>query len=185
MSVHVLVSYKAHDHAHPWMISSISTLNQNKRLSLVKRSGIVSKLTVILARYFSLSFIHSFVAIYIDVSTVRATIVTLVKQIWQGSRQILSARPAKIQVCSCSSLSFSSSEISPRALDAADEDCLCCGTALLGLGFAVRALSPTNLLPGHSSLHTGHFSPCCMRKKLRMQWSCSRPLHSRFSQRWP
>jgi hypothetical protein len=32
----------------------------------------------------------------------------------------------------------------------ADEDCLCRGTALLGRGFAVRALSPTNLSPGHS-----------------------------------
>lgn len=49
----------------------------------------------------------------------------------------------------------------------------------------VMALSPTNLSPGQGALQTGHFSACCIRKKLRIQMSWSRPGQSRLAQRWP
>lgn len=62
-----------------------------------------------------------------------------------------------------------------------------CRKFLLGLGrlASSTALSPTNFSPDQSSLHTGHFSAFCMRKKLRTQWSWRRPKQSRSSQRWP
>lgn len=178
------------------MISNIYILKQNKKVEPCPKAQkwargtrwdiALSVTSAIRARYFPY---RSFIRYYSHRRAHGANAHPnwrLVKQTWQGSRQDLSTTSLEVQVCSCSSpSSFSSSEISPRALGAADEDCLCCGAALLDRGFAVSALSPTNLSPGHSSLHTGHFSACCMRKKLRMQWSWSRPLHSRFSQRWP